>query len=313
VNLEPVDLVPIYRSEAKKPCRERALVLQAQGIPHLVMRRPEGFVLFVPPPVEEQARREIEDYEEENRGWPRRYEPPPAAESPGKATVVYALLIVAVFLLQGFDDLGTAWWRAGVSDAGAIRGGELWRAMTSLFLHSDLLHLGTNLFYGAVLGFLVAYVHGGGLGWLAIVLAGFLGNVTNALILSSDHRSIGASTAVFGAVGVLAGAEWLRRTLIRDTKLRILAPLVIGVLLLGYLGMGGAHLDPGSLEVRPANSKTDISAHVTGLFWGLPLGALLSLVPLRFATDRRFQLAMGATALGLVGLAWALAIVTSGS
>ena len=40
---------------------------------------------------------------------------------------------------------------------------------------------------------------------------------------------MGASTAVFGAVGVLAGAEWLRRTLIRETRLRIMAPLLAAV------------------------------------------------------------------------------------
>jgi len=265
-------------------------------------------VLLVPVEHEAAALHELVQYEEENRAPRPKVELPPAAYGGGRSVLVYGALLALFFFLQHVTVLGSAWYQAGVADAAAIRHGEIWRGVTALFLHADLVHVLSNLLYGAVLGFLVAYVHGGGLGWLAILLAGWLGNLTTALLQDPDHRAVGASTAVFGAVGVLAGAEWLRRTLIRETRLRIVAPLVIGFLLLGYLGMGGAQLIPETLEVRPADRHTDISAHVTGMFWGLPIGALLTLVPLRYATDRRFQLRMAAVACGLIALAWILAI-----
>ena len=308
----PAELVEVFRSNAEKPCKERALVLNAQEIPFYFARRPDGFALLVPPDAEGEALRELLKYEEENRERRPKVELPPAAYGYGRSVAVYVSLLTLLFLLPYVRALGSDWRMDGVGHAAAIRSGEVWRAVTALTLHADVVHLLSNVIYGAALGLLVAYVHGGGLGWLAILGAGILGNLTNAVLRSPDHRSIGASTAVFGAVGVLAGAEWLRRTLIRETRLRIFAPLLIGLLLLGYLGMGGAHLIPDTLEISPADRSTDITAHVTGLFWGMPIGALLTLVPRRFATDRRFQRLMGATALALVAVAWILAITVGG-
>ncbi|MEW6074300.1 MAG: rhomboid family intramembrane serine protease [Planctomycetota bacterium] len=308
MSLEPSDLVEVFRSAQEKPCQERALVLRARGIPFFVVRRPGEFSLLVPPAAEERALLELLQYEEENRVRRPKVELPPAAYGYGRAVAAYIGLIVLLFALEHVRALGGGWSRAGVADAAAIRGGEVWRAMTALLLHQDLIHLLGNVLYGTLFGMLVAYVHGGGLGFLSILLAGFLGNWTNALLLGPDHRSIGASTAVFGAVGILAGAEWLRRTLVRETRMRILAPIVVGALLLGYLGMGGAYLVPDTLEIRAPDRGTDVAAHVTGLFWGVPLGALLTLAPRSFATDRRVQRAAGAAALALLGLAWILAL-----
>jgi rhomboid protease GluP len=300
--------VEVFRSTKEKGCRERALVLQAQSIPHLVSREAGSFAVMVSPTDVERATREIEKYEEENRGWSPRGKAPPLATGHTPATVAFLLLLGIFFFLQSSRVGGLDWLGAGTSHAAAIGDGEIWRAMTSLFLHADLAHLTSNLVYGALLGFLVACAQGGGLGWLTILVAGFLGNLTNAFLMGPDHRSIGASTAVFGAAGVLAGAEWLRRTLLRESRLRIAAPILVGFLLLGYLGMGGAYLDPETLEIRPGNRRTDIAAHVTGMLWGLPLGALLTLVPPRFARHSRFQILCGLTALGLIAVAWTLAL-----
>lgn len=304
--------VEVFRSAGEKPCRERALVLQAQSIPHLVVREPGAFALQVSPSDEERALHELLQYEEEDATWSVKTVAPPSAIGYRRATVIFLALLGAFFLLQINGVGGFDWKEAGAAHAASIRGGEVWRAMTALFLHADLPHLSNNLIYGALFGFLVAYGQGGGGGWLAILLAGFLGNLTNAFLLSPDHRSIGASTAVFGAAGVLAGAEWLRRKLLRERKLRIVAPILIGFLLLGFLGMGGAHLDPQSLEIIKGDRRTDIAAHATGLLWGLPLGALLTLVPERFGKQGRFQLITGLVALGLVAVAWTLALATAG-
>jgi len=82
----------------------------------------------------------------------------------------------------------------------AVADGEVWRIVTSGFLHSGLLHLLFNLYALYVLGGLLepmlgrarfAVVYG------VSLLAGSLG----ALLLSPDALTVGASGAIFGLMG----------------------------------------------------------------------------------------------------------------
>ena len=67
--------------------------------------------------------------------------------------------------------------RAGRVEAGALLGGEWWRAITALTLHIELAHLGGNLAFGAFFGYFVGRYFGTGVGWLAVLLAASVGNV----------------------------------------------------------------------------------------------------------------------------------------
>ena len=77
-----------------------------------------------------------------------------------------------------------------------------------------------------------------------------------------DHTAIGASTAVFAALGIVSAFTRQRRWLQRDLRLRRLAPSGAGVLLLAYLGFGG--------------ERTDVGAHVAGFAVGLAIGWALA-------------------------------------
>ena len=112
--------------------------------------------------------------------------------------------------------------------------------------------------------------------------------------------SLGASTAVFGAVGVLTGSEVVRRHLLRQRRLRRAAPVLVGFLLLSYLGMGGA-------ENR--ETTTDVSAHLTGMLAGVAIGAPLGRIPLGLAQDRRFQALSVALLLSSLLVAWAVQLL----
>ena len=166
--------------------------------------------------------------------------------------------------------------------------------MTSLTLHADIEHLSGNLFFGALFGVLVTQILGSGVGWLAILLAGFGGNAVNALVQPAIHRSLGASTAVFGALGLLVGYEWLRRRQVALPAVRRWAPPVLGAFLLGWLGFGG--------------ENTDVLAHVFGFGCGVLLGIPLAIGDGRrwFESESRQRLAGGAAAV-LLCVAWALA------
>jgi len=109
----------------------------------------------------------------------------------------------------------------------------------------------------AVFATAVCSVTGWGLGWLLILISGICGNILNAYFYNYGHRSIGASTAVFGAVGLLCAYQFIKRVRSRGSRFQIWLPLGAGLALLAFLG---------------ASTHTDIMAHLFGLLSGMVIG-----------------------------------------
>jgi membrane associated rhomboid family serine protease len=112
-------------------------------------------------------------------------------------------------------------------------------------------------------------------------------------LLDSAHRSIGASTAVFAALGVVAGYVWRGKLMAKSGWSGRFGPIIGGLALLMYTGTGGP--------------TTDIGAHLMGFIAGFVAGVvLIKLGPLPL--ERRPQLLAGATALGLIAVSWIIAL-----
>ncbi len=92
-----------------------------------------------------------------------------------------------------------------------IDGGEWWRPFTSLFLHADFNHLLGNVCFGVIFCVLVAHSVGPVLGWVLILASGVMGNILTAgWYYPERFQSVGASTATFGALGILVGlGAWM--------------------------------------------------------------------------------------------------------
>ena len=147
------------------------------------------------------------------------------------------------------------------SSQGVVDNLEIYRPFTALFLHGDMEHLMGNVVFGMIFFLLASNSFGPLRGWFLIMLSGFLGNALNAVIHHPDvFRSLGASTAVFGALGLLVGTgldvAWRERSYRRG--LQAFVPLLAGLMLFSIHGIGG----PG----------TDVMAHILGLFFGIVLG-----------------------------------------
>ena len=201
----------------------------------------------------------------------------------------YIAFLIAVFVLDDKGAFGADWKALGALRSDLLYS-EPWRCFTALSLHSGPPHLISNLVYGSLFGFLTSMSLGGGIAWLAIVLAGAMGNFLNGLIRGPGSSSIGASTAVFAAVGVLSGCEWRRRVLLRQRRIRRAAPFLIAALILGWMGMGG--------------DNTDVAAHVTGLIAGFVGGVLCARIGQAAVDSRSTQLVCGALAVTLMCAAW---------
>ncbi len=272
---------------------ECALVLRSMGIACAGLEGDGGVAVLVAAEDAARAQDQLRLYAGENR-----IEARPAVPAPGIAdgiggAAIYAGGLVVLHLAAHGDWLFPDWFAVGAARAGRIVDGEWWRAVTALGLHGDAAHLAGNLVFGVVFGLLVAQTLGAGLAWLVIVAGGAAGNVLNALLQPPWHSAVGASTAVFAAVGTLSALMLTRRHGFWRRGLRRWSPLAAGLMLLAFLGVGG--------------ERTDVVAHATGFAAGGILGLAVGRIAHRLPMGLRLQRAFGGAALAAVALAWAVA------
>ncbi len=284
---------------SQRRARTWALVLQARNLPCRIEQQGQVWQLLVPVDRYATALNELRSYEENNRDWP-----PPLPKEPvrpdNSSLVIGILLLLAVFhhfTLLNVRLLGAGsidWLAIGNSDAGKIIQGEWWRLLTALTLHSGWLHLFSNLCIGSLFIVRLCRDLGAGLGWALLLASGVLGNLINATLQHPDHRSIGASTAVFGVIGALAAINLLRYRL--NLYRRWALPFAGALGLLALLGASG--------------ENTDLGAHLFGFAAGLGLGLAAEYLVGQYGRPGRGLnrlLALGSGALLLAS--WVIAIL----
>lgn len=249
------------RSMTKSRARSLALVLDSRSIPCCIEPDGTAWQLLVPEQQLESARRELRLYEEANRNWPPAL-PAPRQLIENTLPTLSVLILLATFhnltLLglslpgQGIIDL----YELGAAHSSGITGGKLWQCVTALTLHSGPVHLLANLTIGGAFIILLCRELGSGLAWSLLLASGTLGNLINAWAQSPDHRSVGASTAVFGAVGILVAISTQRYR--QQIRRRWLIPAAAGLALLAILGTEG--------------KQTDLGAHLFGFITGVLCG-----------------------------------------
>ncbi len=148
----------------------------------------------------------------------------------------------------------------------AVADGDIWRLVTSGFLHQPdfgqgVLHIGFNMYILWFLGRMLEPAIGG-LRFAALYLVSLLGGSLGALLLSFDATTVGASGAVFGLMG---GAVVILRA-------RGIDPMTTGIPLLIGLNL--------LLSLRPGIS---IGGHIGGLV----AGVVAAWVLLELGEDRR--------------------------
>lgn len=287
------DWTGIFMGPDIASCNERALVLTSLDIPHRIAVDPYGrYGIEVPASVAEKAKYEIWQYENENVPQQAQATIQPDYETAVPGVIYFIIVVVAVGWMSARGYFGFDWLGAGRVDGELIRDGEWWRVFTALTLHGSIKHILGNLVFGFAFGMMAGAVAGPGVAWLAILLGGALGNTLNVLFLDAAHRSIGASTSVFAALGLVSGFMWRGRFMKQDSWAWRLGPIVGGLALLAYTGTG--------------DENTDIGAHLMGFASGFLGGMFI----VRFGDLRqrgRLQAICGFAAIALVGYAWLFA------
>ncbi len=290
---QKITLVTPRRREAD----DWALVLAAEGIQSKVVRTESGFSLRVAVCDAAIVDEILESWKSERAERARRLALPTAeGASPFEfgAAYVCALGLLAFHLGLEHSQRWAEFLNAGKSQAALVLDGQWWRLVTALTLHADLPHVLGNTLFG---GFFLAAVAGRlgiGVAVLSFVTTGTLGNLANALYYGSAHSSVGASTGVFGLVGVLAGLAAWQRHLTATPGRGAWVAFAAALAIVAMLGSGGP--------------RVDFSAHLFGLAAGGLTGLLLA-TP--FAGRPRLhalgQSAAGLLAFAVVLVAWRLA------
>lgn len=244
-----------------------ALVLAARFIPCRIEQGQSGWFLLVPVEIKLKACEELRCFEKENRNWP----PQPPPSRPMRENSLSTLSIL--FLLATFHNITRLniplfehpppdWLYLGSAKVHLIHYGEWWRLITALTLHADWLHLLSNLMIGGFFVLLLCRELGSGLGWILLLAAGSLGNWANAQLQLPTHSSVGASTAVFAAVGILAAINLMRHRLNSRGQWKMITAAALA--LLALLGTEG--------------KNTDLGAHLFGFLFGVGLGVAVELL-----------------------------------
>jgi rhomboid protease GluP len=280
----------VYRSRDYAACEHRAFVLKAVGIEHVLGTTESAYVVLVPEVRAAEALEHLERYEEENAIVPRPAVPLVLHESAWVSTLAYAFVLVLIAFCAGEAVGGIDWFDLGALMASSASHGEPWRIVTALTLHADLGHLLGNLAFGGFFGYFAAQLVGPGTAWLSILVAGVLGNWVDSALMPEGRTTIGASTAVFATLGLVAAYAWKHHSAGALRWAQRWAPLVAAIALLAFTGAGG--------------ERTDVLAHLTGFASGALVGLGNALPQTREFFKRIPQLASGLFAAAIIIGAW---------
>lgn len=177
-----------------------------------------------------------------------------------------AIALILAFI-AGSDNFDFAYTKIllalGALTPGAVIGlGEVWRMITSIFLHVDLIHLAVNMIALYQLGKVIHAYYGGRNLFVFYILSGLGGSLFSVLFLAPNVPTVGASGAVFGLLGVLLAGSAKRTPYGLELPFRTvdILPLAIYAFLFGLV--------PGT--------GINNFAHLGGLLTGLALGWIFS-------------------------------------
>lgn len=296
--------VELARFSSEQEAEGLGFTLESAGIPTRVVSVWEAdrgagwqWCLLVPPSSADRARAILAEEVPAEPPAPARVAEvvplPVATPAPPRLHWVVGLMVVNLLVWIAMEGSGGSESRAtllrfGASFGPGVLSGRLWLLVTALFLHIGLKHLLANMASLAVLG--PAVLKGFGLGrfYAMYLAAGLAGNLVSFALSPGPTVKAGASGAILGLLGILAGDRIREIRRPRATPSRF-KTWHIAAMLVAFYGF--------VVGTGPA----DHLAHLGGLGAGIVLGLLVprrgALHPIR---ERRLDRALSAGSLLLV-------------
>ncbi len=202
---------------------------------------------------------------------------------------IAGLVLINTLIWWAMEHRGGSQNHATLLHFGAIKSellaaGEWWRAVTAIFLHIGVRHLIGNMALLMVFGGLSLHIWGPGRLLFIYVMSGVFGNWAGFLFGSATALKAGASGAILGLLGALAGARLLHlRSPQHRSRFKSWHVLAMLIAFYGFV-----------VGVRPSS---DHVAHLGGLLSGGLIAVLLP--PLSGSKERKLQLVVGLIAAAL--------------
>lgn len=251
----------IHNKNSRKQADLILVILASQSVRAVIDTGTDGSCnILVPDDDVSKAREQLKKYLMENKDIPK---PDPRVSTGfffSPAASVSAFFIAAIHYIITTRGIHKQVVLNFGSSSYYLSRGQSFRAVTALFLHSDTHHLLGNMAGIVVLAGPLLRVTGYGRGLLLLLAAGTAGNLISEGFGRDLRLSIGASTAVMAAAGLL-GAR--RMTIDAESgrslfpKLKGLVPFVAAATLTAMFSHG---------------ENTDVSAHLFGFLAGTGIG-----------------------------------------
>ena len=174
--------------------------------------------------------------------------------SPKKPIITYILITlnVLIFLFLAMNDSNGNITGMFVNNRILVKEGEIYRLVTSMFLHADITHLIFNMYALFIVGPQVERYYGKGKFALIYFVSGILGSLFSCVFSGDYVFGLGASGAIFGLFGSIAYFTYYYRATLQGLLRSQILPVIIINLALGFFIPG-----------------IDISAHIGGLIGGV--------------------------------------------
>lgn len=115
---------------------------------------------------------------------------------------------------------------------------EVYRLITSAFLHAGLLHLIFNMYALYIIGPQLESFFGRTKYLIIYLVSAIMGNLLSLLFLSDTYVSVGASGAIFGLFGSLLYFGYHYRVYLSGVIKSQIIPLILVNLFIGFVGSG---------------------------------------------------------------------------
>jgi len=179
-----------------------------------------------------------------------------------KPIVTYLLMILCILMFivtyGGYDIERLLFF--GANFGPLVRGGEVWRLVSSMFLHAGIVHIFFNMYSLYIVGRQIEDFFGKWKYLVIYLLSGICGSLLS-IGFNSDALSVGASGAIFGLFGAMLYFGYNYRGYIGTIIKSQVLPVVVYNLVIGFFISG-----------------IDIWGHVGGFIGGLLVARMLGTI-----------------------------------
>ncbi len=177
---------------------------------------------------------------------------------------IIVFIVSTFFTITGKFDVFTAF----ALNRGYVQSGEIYRLITSMFMHENIFHLAMNMYALYIIGGQVESYLGKPKYITIYLFSGIIGSLLSCVVNTPTVWSLGASGAIFGLMGTLLYFGYHYRLYLDGALKNQIIPLILINLIIGFIypdidnaahigGLVGGLFSTMALGIKNKTTKTD--------------------------------------------------------